>query len=567
MENARLLTEQREALERQTATAEILAVINANPGNLAPVFEAMLEKAMTLCGVDFGLLDLLDGAKNRNAAARGLPGRLAAWLAANPERQLAPLGLRMAETRRSQKHLDVRDGEGYRNGHPIPRALVDLGGARSNLLVPLVKDDEVAGYFNVFRQEVRAFTDKETALLENFAAQAVIAMENARLLSELRVRDEDNRRLIARQAASIEILRTISENPDDPQPVFETIVRQAQSLCGGTVASVAEFDGELLHMRAIAGADAETRERVMGQYPTPPRPELLVGRVVLTGEAIHISDTQTDPRMSAFNQTIASQNDFRTSLTLPLLREGRPVGGMAMTRREAGGFTDDEVAMLQSFAEQAVIAIAGARAQRELRVRDEDNRRLIARQSASIDILKAISASPDDPQPVFDAIVGHALALCDCAQGRVAEFDGTLIHMRAMLGMAGDTEAILRTWPRPPGLETMHGRVVLAGGTVQIRDVAADATMSARNRELAQQIGYQSMLGVPLLRDGRVIGSFSMARAAAGGFSADDIALVESFAEQAVIAISGAAALGSLRVRDADNRRLIARQSASIEVL
>ena len=547
MENARLLTEQQEALERQTATAEILAVINANPGNLAPVFEAILAKAHALCGADRGCLFLHDGMNIAGVAMHGYDEEFVAMLRQpSPAAENGAARALLAGARYVQSE-DIRARTGPPTG-AISAGLRYRSDVRTSLVIPLRKDGVLLGVMSANRTEVRPYKEAEIAVLESFAAQAVIAMENARLLSELRVRDEDNRRLIARQAASIEILRTISENPDDPQPVFETIVRQAQSLCGGKVASVAEFDGELLHMRAIAGADAETRERVMGQYPTPPRPELLVGRVVLTGEAIHIRDTQTDPRMSAFNQTIATQNDFRTSLTLPLLREGRPVGGMAMTRREAGGFTDDEVAMLQSFAEQAVIAIAGARAQRELRVRDEDNRRLIARQSASIEILKTISASPDDPQPVFEMIARRARELCGAEAASVSEFDGNLHHMRVMIGH--DAEAVARlmaSFPRALEKTTLHGATILAGEVLHIRDYASDQAFKAAS---SLQLGNAaSGVGVPLRSDGRVIGAIGLSRGELGGFDDEAVALVESFAEQAVIAISSAKALHALRAR------------------
>ncbi len=569
IENARLLTEQQEALDRQTATAEVLAVINANPGNLAPVFEALLEKAMRLCDAAFGELHDFDGERFRPIAVRGVPAEYAAYRMTHPPVPTAGNFASLMLAGERVIHIeDLADTDAYRNNALGRRAMVDLGGARAVVCVPLLTDSAIRGAIVIYRQEPRPFLDKQIAVLENFAAQAVIAMENARLLSELQARDEDNRRLIARQSASIDILKAISASPDDPQPVFDMIARHALELCASAVGGVAEFDGTLIHLRALVGLDPETSNAVFCTWPRPLGPNSIYGRAILAGHPTQIRDITAEETVNAFNQELAHRFGYRSLLGVPLLRDGRAIGSIAMTRAAAGGFADDDVALIESFAEQAVIAISGAQALRELRARDEDNRRLIARQLASIDILKAISASPDDPQPVFDMITRHALELCDSAVGGIAEFDGTLIHLRSLIGLTPDTtQAVWRTWPRPPGPDTTHGRVVLAGASIHVPDITVDQTISANNQDLARRFGYRAMLGVPLLRDGRVVGSISMTRNEAGGFANDEIALVESFAEQAVIAITGAQALRELRARTADLQESLDYQTAISDVL
>ncbi|MCX7380194.1 MAG: GAF domain-containing protein, partial [Alphaproteobacteria bacterium] len=551
MENARLLTEQREALERQTATAEVLGVINANPGNLAPVFETILAKAHALCGADSGALGLFDGANFRKVARHGYSVEADDALSRPYPAMVEHAPLLRGET------IHVPDVLAHSWERPAARQFMERSGLRTWLEVPLFKDGTLLGTVSGWRRAPRAFQANEVALLESFAAQAVIAMENARLLGE-------QQEALERQTATAEVLGVINANPGNLAPVFNAILEKAHHLCDAGLGSLQVLDGGQLRAVAVRGMSDALADYLKAGFAAPEG--LLHG----DGQAMQVADLAAFSAQNSSNPAAARLWGELTglrALLVPLHKDGVVLGRIVAARGNAGPFTDRQIALLENFAAQAVIAMENARLLEELRARDEDNRRLIARQSASIDILKAISASPDDPRPVFDAIISHALALCDSAQGSVAEFDGTLIDIRSMLGMAGETATILRGWPRRPDRETMHGRVVLAGDTVHVRDVAADATMSARNRELADRFGYRSMLGVPLLRDGRVIGSISMTRTAAGGFADDDIALVESFAEQAVIAIAGAQALHALGARTADLQESLDYQTATSDVL
>ena len=377
----------------------------------------------------------------------------------------------------------------------------------------------------------------------------------------------DQTERIGHQAATIEILRAMSASPADAQPVFELIARRARELCGASGARLTEFDGELVHLRALVRADGietETDTALRQLYPAPPDEHSISGRVIVRRGIVHNRDEAEIP--------LAMRGRYIGSVVgVPLLRDDRVIGVIALSRSQSGGFSDTQIELLQTFAEQAVIAIGSAETFRQLEARNADNASLIARQTASIEVLKTISASPDDTAPVFDLIVLRARELCGAQTVSVMMYDGELIHLRAMDGYDQRTSAAFAAaWPRPVSRDTISGRTILDGRVTEVSDGTADPTLMPAIREL----GSKALLGVPLLRDGSVIGVIVLTRFEAGRFDASKIELVQNFADQAVIAISSAATFrqlqdrtAALALRNSEYGERIEQQSATIDVL
>jgi class 3 adenylate cyclase len=383
MENARLLTETREALEQQTATAEVLQVINSSPGNLTPVFDAILEKAHTLCGADHGTLTVADGEYFRAIAMRGIPGAFAEVLR-RPFVPTREFHERLLGGERFIHTADLTEAE-VSSESPFHRAAVDLGGVRSVLVVPLRRDGAILGAITAFRQEVRPFSDKQIALLENFAAQAVIAMENARLLTE-------TREALEQQTATAEVLQVINSSPGDLAPVFDAVVEKAMRLCEATNGYLFTYDGDRFHPAAIHG-DPRLVEwhRQLGPF----RPAANTGLERIRGgeRLVHIPDvrevdvfrTVPGPRQAA------EIGGFRSALTVALCRDEVLLGALGAYRREVRPFSDKQIALLENFAAQAVIAMENARLIGELRERTDQvaelNRGLEARVAEQVEEL------------------------------------------------------------------------------------------------------------------------------------------------------------------------------------
>jgi GAF domain-containing protein len=370
MENARLINETREALEQQTATAQVLGVINSSPGDLAPVFDAILEKAMHLCEAAFGGLWTFDRDQFILTASRGVPAPCAAFFAANtmlPGPGTAPFRFLRGGEHSAIEERDLVESAAYRTGDPARRALVDLGGARSALQVPLVKDDAALGLINVYRQEVRPFTDKQIALLQNFAAQAVIAIENARLVTE-------TREALEQQTATAEVLGVINASPGDLAPVFDAMLEKAMRLCGIALGTLQLNDGgkfRAVAVRGVAEPLAELLRQTFEPPPSSPASRLLAGErfVQIADMAEFAKEQRADPRA----QMVVAQG-LHTVLFVPLRKDADLLGYIAAFRNEVRPFTQKQIALLQNFAAQAVIAMENARLLDEIRQRQAELR-------------------------------------------------------------------------------------------------------------------------------------------------------------------------------------------------
>ena len=548
--------ERDEALERETATAEVLQVINSSPGDLAPVFDAMLEKAMQLCEAAFGELHTYDGERFHTAALRGVPAAYAEVRAKTPPSGRPGTGAaRILEARRPVHILDLMAGEGYQAGDAGSRAMVDLGGARTAFAAPLIKDEAVLGYIVLYRQEVRPFSDKQIALLENFAAQAVIAMENARLLDELRQRTGDLQESLEYQTATSDVLKVISRSAFDLQPVLDTVAETAARLCNAEMAFIWRRDTDVYRMTAGFGWTPEYRA-FQESHPIFPGRDTLTGRVALEGRAVQIDDLTSDPEYK-LTETI-TLGKARTNLGVPLMREGVPIGAITLARQRVDPFTERQIELVTTFADQAVIAIENARLITE-------TREALEQQTATAEVLGVINSSPDDLAPVFDAILAKAHRLCGVTIGALEIWDGTSLRALATRGLPEPFEELIRRGYEP-GPNDPHWQLLNGDRFVHIPDQAA--IDEPTHRKAVELGGIRTFLGIALRKDDKLLGRIVAARDEVRPFAEREIALLESFAAQAVIAMENARLLGELRARTDEvagwNRELEARVAAQL---
>ena len=388
IENARLLTELRQSLEQQTATSEVLGVISGSPGELEPVFAAILENATRLCSAHFGNLLLYEGGTFRFAAMYNAPKEWASFRKREPLADLNPLmpAPRVAASRRAIQIIDLTEDDPYKQGDPDAVALVELAGARTLVVVPMLKDEEVVGVIAIYRREVHAFDENQVGLLQNFAAQAVIAIENARLLNELRQRTADLTERTAdltetleQQTATSEVLQVITSSPGNLQPVFASMLQKALHICEAKFGMLALYENDLWRTAAVdrPSLAENTPGSKWGHWllaePRRFGPETALGRLAQTKRLIHIPDVRKDvestgvsPTRSAFLETGA-----RSLLAAPLLKEGKLIGTIALYRQELRPFTYKQIAVIENFAAQAVIAIENAHLLKELQERTD----------------------------------------------------------------------------------------------------------------------------------------------------------------------------------------------------
>jgi GAF domain-containing protein/HAMP domain-containing protein len=540
MENARLLTETREALEQQTATADVLQVINSSPGDLAPVFDAILEKAHSLCGVARGSLELYDGQSFRAVATHGLADSFADQLRRGYPASDNPATRPLIEGQPFTQIPDIMQRQ-----FPFTRGTDDALGARTLLCVPLRGDDKLLGMIASARLEVRPFADKQIALLQNFAAQAVIAMENARLITELR-------ESLEYQTATSDVLRVVSRSTFDLDSVLQTVVTTAIRLCRADSAVIYRNEGG--EYRWAAGHMLVPEyEEIERNVTILPGTGTVVGRAALEGHTVQILDAWTDPLYEAKED--AHVGGVHTMIGVPLLREGAPIGVIGLARRRVEAFSEREIQLVTTFADQAVIAIENARLITELRQRTRDLEESLEYQTASGDVLKVISQSGRELEPVLDTLVETAARICRADSGFVFRLQDGLCRMVASFGIPAEYRDFQERNPIAPGRGTLAGRTVLERRAVHIADAATDPEYT---RVQAVQLGRQrTMLGVPLSREDALIGVITLARTYVEPFTEKQIGLVTTFADQAVIAIENARLFNELRERTAELGRSV----------
>jgi GAF domain-containing protein len=554
IENTRLLNELRQSLEQQTATADVLRVISSSPGELKPVFEAMLENAMRICEAGFGHLLLYDGESYHAAHLHNLPPAYREIWERGPVRPGPNLALgRLAQTKQVIQIPDIAIEAAYPGGDPLRVATVELGGARTLLAVPMLKESRFVGAIVIYRQEVRPFTEKQIDLVTNFASQAVIAIENTRLLNELRQRTDDLSESLQRQTAMSEVLGVISSSPEHIQPVFQAIVESAARLCEADNASIFRTEGDFVRHVAAHGRLA-TIDVGDGR---PLAPGSMSGNVILRRQTIHIVDALAVAEATLSENRVALEREgIRTLLGVPLLRGDTALGAIVLRRMVVRPFTDKQIELIQNFANQAVIAIENTRLLNELR-------QSLEQQTATADVLRVISSSPGELEPVFQAMLENASRICEAKFGTMYFREGDAFRAVAMHGAPpAYAESRLHKLVHP-GPDTGIGRVMATKGVVQVEDAAADRGYSVANpmRVAAVDLGgIRTLLCVPMLKDNEVIGVISIYRQVVRPFSDKQITLMQNFAAQAVIAIENTRLLNELR-------QSLEQQTATAEVL
>jgi GAF domain-containing protein len=563
IENVRLFNETKEALEQQTATSEVLGIISKSPGELAPVFNAMLENATQICHAKYGVMFLRENDDAVRAGAWfGVPPALAEERKRNPVIRPSPK-TGVGRVLRSKETAHIADVLAESEYIDVPAGftkpgIVQFGGARTELAVPMLKDDELIGTIVIYRTEVQPFTDKQIELVQSFAAQAVIAIENTRLLNELR-------ESLQQQTATANVLEVISRSAFDLQPVFETVAESAVRLCGADRAAVFRFDGEVLRCVVCHNAPPEL-ESFIRDNPIHLNRSSGAGRAGLERKTIHIPDVTVDPEYTWKSKDIAS---VRTVLTVPILKGDDLLGVILTYRLEVKPFADKQIALVEAFADQAAIAIENVRLFDAEQRRTAELSESLQQQTATADVLKVISRSTFDLQTVLDTLVESATRLCDADYAWLFQREGDLFNFAASYGHVPEKHAqikeFFKTLHVPINRGSITGRAALEGRAVHVPDVLADSEYTFS--KVQQIAGYRAGLGVPLLRKGEVVGVIFVGKNKAEPFTQKQIELVTTFADQAVIAIENTRLFGELRQRTDDLSEALEQQTVTADVL
>ena len=541
IENVRLFDEVQartrdlsEALEQQTATSAVLQVISSSPGELEPVFTAMLENATRICAAKFGTMFRFDGDAFHPMAMLNTPPPLTDFLRRRGRFVPEP-GNGLHQVWKSKKPLHTLDDA----ASPVPTAPAKLAGAHTYLGVPMLKDDELIGIIVIYRQEVRPFTDKQIELVKNFASQAVIAIENARLLNELR-------ESLQRQTATSEVLQVISSSPSDSGPVFSSILANARRICAAKFAHLLLYDGKLFHAAALEGASAAFLE-FWQRGPHALDPETSPRRAVATKQVIHVPDMQQTERFRKPNQQLAALADLagaRSVLVVPMLKDEQVIGTLSIYREVPLPFSEKQIELVSNFAKQAVIAIENARLLKELR-------ESLQQQAATTDVLKVISSSPGELEPVFQAMLENATRICGAKFGVLWLAEENGFRSVAMHGLPpAHVEERQREPVIRPGPEDPLSRLARSKQVVHIADLRTDEAYIKGYRPLRAVVddgGGRTLLVVPMLKENGLVGAIAIYTQEVRPFADKQIELVQNFAHQAVIAIENARLLNELR--------------------
>jgi class 3 adenylate cyclase len=554
-EVARLTRERDEALGQQAATADILRIISSSPGNLDTVLETILANATRLCEANFGVLLLHESAQFRVAAAHNPPPAFAELRRRQPEIRSSGVLARFAVTKQLLHIADCTEDPSYKRGDGDFVAFVDLCGVRTLLGAPLLKKGELIGMIGLYRQEVHRFTGQQVELVRNFASQAVIAIENARLLNELRQRTADLTQRtaeltesLAQQTATSEVLQVISSTPGDLQPVFQTMLEKAVRICDAKFGYIYRRDGDafdLVETYNVPPAFANARRGLRIR----PKPGMPLERILATKTAVHVADVAAEPmyteeREPAFVAAV-ELGGVRTLLAVPMLKESEPSGAFAIYRQEVQPFTDKQIALVTNLAAQAVIAIENTRLLSDLR-------ESLQEQTATSEVLRVISSSPGNVQPVFSTVLENAVRICEAKFGLLYLYEGGGFRSVAARDVLPAFAEALGKEQFPPAPGGVLDALMKTGRSVHVSDLAATQGYLERHPRMVASVelgGARTVVAVPMLRGDGLVGVIAIYRQEVRPFTEKQIALLTNFAAQAVIAIENARLVNELRER------------------